>query len=83
MPPVEYMRLCGACERECPSWADRCPSCASDRLVRRLVLSPEAAVGVRAPAPVGTRAGGRRAGTGRVRRSTAAKRAPAESPSPA
>jgi len=32
-------RVCGACEREAPSWANRCPSCGSLSLVYQIVIS--------------------------------------------
>lgn len=37
---ISHARICGACERECPSWADRCPACGSSSLVRRIVVDP-------------------------------------------
>ncbi len=40
--PIEHARICGACERECPSWASRCPSCGSLSLVHRVTIVPPA-----------------------------------------
>jgi hypothetical protein len=39
----EHTRVCGKCEREAPSWADRCPVCGSLSLVHRIVIAPPAA----------------------------------------
>ncbi len=41
--PIEHARICGACERECPSWADRCPVCGSLSLVDRITIVPPSA----------------------------------------
>jgi predicted ATP-dependent serine protease len=35
---IEHARICGACERECPSWASRCPACGSMSVVHRIVI---------------------------------------------
>ena len=40
---MEHARICGACERECPSWASRCPACGSTSVVHRIVIVPSAA----------------------------------------
>jgi predicted amidophosphoribosyltransferase len=40
---MTHARVCGACERECPSWANRCPSCGSLSLVHRIVIGSAAA----------------------------------------
>jgi len=40
---MTHARVCGACERECPSWANRCPSCGSLSLVHRIVIGSPAA----------------------------------------
>lgn len=51
---IEHARVCGACERECPGWATRCPSCGSLSLVHRIVIHPAAAapiVAVAEPKP--------------------------------
>jgi Predicted nucleic acid-binding protein, consists of a PIN domain and a Zn-ribbon module len=37
---IEHARLCSGCERECPSWADRCPACGSTAIVHRIVMIP-------------------------------------------
>jgi len=40
-----HARICGACERECPSWADRCPACGSQEIGYRLtIVSPSTPV---------------------------------------
>jgi len=43
---VEHARVCAECERECPSWAVRCPVCGSLSLVHRITIVP--------PAPLAT-----------------------------
>ncbi len=40
---IERARICGACERECPEWADRCPFCGSLSLVHRVTIVPTTA----------------------------------------
>jgi predicted ATP-dependent serine protease len=50
---IEHARVCGSCEQECPSWADRCPSCGSISLVHRIVIGSTAA-------PIATLASGAR-----------------------
>jgi predicted ATP-dependent serine protease len=35
---IEQARICGACGRESPSWADRCPVCGSLSLVHRITI---------------------------------------------
>lgn len=40
---IEHARICGACERECPSWAARCPVCGSLSLVDRITIVPPSA----------------------------------------
>ncbi len=37
---IQHARVCGACERECPSWAQRCPACGSSAISLRMILSP-------------------------------------------
>jgi RNA polymerase subunit RPABC4/transcription elongation factor Spt4 len=52
---MSHARVCGACERECPSWAERCPVCGSSSLVRQIVVepvSPVAATSHTAASPV-------------------------------
>jgi hypothetical protein len=36
---IQYARVCGACERECPSWAHRCPVCGSTAIAHRMVIT--------------------------------------------
>jgi predicted ATP-dependent serine protease len=35
---IEHLRICGACERECPGWANRCPACGSLSLLYRVTF---------------------------------------------
>jgi predicted ATP-dependent serine protease len=37
---IEHVRVCGACERECPGWANRCPACGSLSLLHRITFVP-------------------------------------------
>jgi RNA polymerase subunit RPABC4/transcription elongation factor Spt4 len=37
---IQHARVCGACERECPSWANRCPSCGSTAITFQMIISP-------------------------------------------
>lgn len=37
---IEHARLCGRCDKECPSWADRCPSCGGMSFSHRIVIIP-------------------------------------------
>lgn len=39
---IERVRICGACERECPGWANRCPACGSLSLLHRITFVPAA-----------------------------------------
>lgn len=39
---IEHVRVCGACERECPGWANRCPACGSLTLQHRITFVPAA-----------------------------------------
>ena len=41
---IEHVRICGACERECPGWANRCPACGSLSLMYRITFVPAPAV---------------------------------------
>jgi hypothetical protein len=41
---IEHVRICGACERECPGWANRCPACGSLSLMYRITFVPAAVV---------------------------------------
>jgi RNA polymerase subunit RPABC4/transcription elongation factor Spt4 len=56
---IEHARACRECERECPSWADRCPTCGSLSLVHRIVIGSPAA-------PIATLATGARKKARRV-----------------
>jgi predicted ATP-dependent serine protease len=49
---IEQARLCGSCERECPSWADRCPACGHMSMFRRIVVIPSAVVAPQRAEPV-------------------------------
>jgi predicted amidophosphoribosyltransferase len=40
---IEHARICGACERESPAWATRCPCCGSLSLIHRITIVPPAA----------------------------------------
>jgi len=37
---IQHARVCGACERECPSWANRCPACGSTAISFQMIISP-------------------------------------------
>jgi RNA polymerase subunit RPABC4/transcription elongation factor Spt4 len=37
---IQHARVCGACERECPSWANRCPACGSTAISFQMVITP-------------------------------------------
>lgn len=37
---IQHARICGACDRECPSWAHRCPACGSTAISYHMVLTP-------------------------------------------
>lgn len=37
---IEHARLCGACEKDFPGWADRCPRCGNGTVLRRIVILP-------------------------------------------
>jgi predicted ATP-dependent serine protease len=65
---IEHARICGACERECPSWASRCPTCGSLSLVHRITIAeakparrktsrPRIAASRESPRPASARAG--------------------------
>jgi predicted ATP-dependent serine protease len=41
---IHHAKVCEACERQCPDWADRCPACASLSLVSRFIIAPASAV---------------------------------------
>ena len=44
---IQHARVCGACERECPSWAPRCPACGSTAISFQLIISPPAGTSLR------------------------------------
>jgi predicted ATP-dependent serine protease len=37
---IQHARVCAACERECPSWANRCPACGSTAITFQMIVSP-------------------------------------------
>jgi hypothetical protein len=37
---IQHARVCGACERECPSWANRCPTCGSTAISYQMIIAP-------------------------------------------
>ncbi len=37
---IQHARVCGACERDCPSWANRCPACGSTAISFQMIISP-------------------------------------------
>lgn len=41
---IEHERICGACERACPGWANRCPTCGSLSLLYRITFVPSTSV---------------------------------------
>jgi len=44
---IHHSRVCGACERECPSWANRCPACGSTAVSYQLIVAPPSGTSVR------------------------------------
>jgi hypothetical protein len=44
---IQHARVCGACERECPSWANRCPACGSTAITFQMIISPPSSGNVR------------------------------------
>jgi hypothetical protein len=44
---IHHARVCGACERECPSWANRCPACGSTAISFQMVVSPPSGTSIR------------------------------------
>jgi hypothetical protein len=44
---IQHARVCGACERECPSWANRCPACGSTAISFQLIVSPPSGTSIR------------------------------------
>jgi rRNA maturation endonuclease Nob1 len=43
---IQHARVCSACERECPSWANRCPACGSTAISFQMVISPPSGTSV-------------------------------------
>jgi predicted amidophosphoribosyltransferase len=37
---IQHARVCGACERDCPSWANRCPACGSTAISFQMIVAP-------------------------------------------
>jgi predicted amidophosphoribosyltransferase len=37
---IQHARVCGACERDCPSWANRCPACGSTAISYQMIIAP-------------------------------------------
>ncbi len=44
---IHHARVCGACERECPSWANRCPSCGSTAISYQMIIAPPSGTSIR------------------------------------
>jgi hypothetical protein len=44
---IHHARVCGACDRECPSWANRCPACGSTAISFQMVVSPPSGTSIR------------------------------------
>ncbi|HEV2701228.1 MAG TPA: hypothetical protein VGV09_06335 [Steroidobacteraceae bacterium] len=44
---IQHARVCGACERECPSWANRCPACGSTAISFQMVITPPSGTSIR------------------------------------
>ncbi len=44
---IQHARVCGACERECPSWANRCPACGSTAISFQMIVSPPSNTSIR------------------------------------
>ena len=72
---IQYARVCGACERECPSWAQRCPVCGSTAIAHRMVITSAPAQ----PAVTGTQPPRTRRSRARVANQNAALGAPVRS----
>jgi predicted amidophosphoribosyltransferase len=41
---IQHARVCGACERDCPSWANRCPACGSTAISYQMVIAPPSGI---------------------------------------
>jgi hypothetical protein len=44
---IQHARVCGECERECPSWANRCPSCGSTAISFQMIIQPPNGTSIR------------------------------------
>lgn len=44
---IQHARVCGACERDCPSWANRCPACGSTAITFQMIITPPSSGNVR------------------------------------
>ena len=44
---IHHARVCGACERECPSWANRCPACGSTAISYQMIIAPPSGTSIR------------------------------------
>jgi predicted amidophosphoribosyltransferase len=44
---IHHARVCGACERECPTWANRCPACGSTAISFQMIVSPPSGTSIR------------------------------------
>lgn len=44
---IQHARVCGACERECPSWANRCPACGSTAVSYQMIIQPPSGTSIR------------------------------------
>jgi hypothetical protein len=68
---IERVRICGACERECPGWAARCPACGSLSLQHRITFVSSAPL---RGASLGSRPGAELAANKPTRKSAARSR---------
>ena len=44
---IQHTRVCSACERNCPSWANRCPACGSSAITDQLIIAPPSGSSIR------------------------------------
>jgi RNA polymerase subunit RPABC4/transcription elongation factor Spt4 len=44
---IQHARVCEACERDCPSWANRCPACGSTAITFQMIITPPSSGNVR------------------------------------
>lgn len=63
---IHHARVCGACERECPSWANRCPSCGSTAISYQMTITPPSGTSIRKLADTAPRLRRSRAHVGTV-----------------